>query len=83
MDKNVAVTSCFFTSKEKHNLFRKKKPFKFEFLHKIDNMGLEGEGVIKQDNKLFVQMNHLYDISLKSEHCGDSLRYFLSFSKQH
>ena len=65
--KKLAVTSCFFTSKEKQNLFRKKK-----------NMGLEGEGVIKQDTNVFVLMKHLYDISLNSGHCGDSLRYFLS-----
>ena len=45
--------------------------FMFHFLHKIVNKGLEGEGVIKQDSKVFVHMNHIYDISLKSGHCGD------------
>jgi hypothetical protein len=51
--------------------------FKFKFLHKIVNVGFEGKGVINQDTKIFIDMNHFYDISLKSGHCVDSLRYFL------
>ena len=49
--------------------------FKFQFLHKIVNVGFEGKGIINQDTKIFIDMNHLYDISLKSGHCGDSLEF--------
>ena len=54
----------FHLKRETQFILEEETQFKIEFLHKIDNMGLEGEGVIKQYSKVFLNLNHLYVIEV-------------------